>query len=59
MRRFVALTPVRVRRHIRAVGFQQQPVQRNEGRRKRAEVERKLGEMTNELKKTLSALPGA
>ena len=31
----------------------------NEGRRKRAEVERRLGEMTDELKKNLSALPGA
>lgn len=31
----------------------------NEGRAKRAEIERKLGDMTNELKKNLSALPSA
>lgn len=31
----------------------------NEGRRKRAEVEARLADMTNELKKNLSVLPGA
>jgi hypothetical protein len=31
----------------------------NEGRAKRAAVEKRMGEMTLELKKTLTALPGA